>query len=256
MTRQDKQHEKQQHDAVEIVRHDGWAELVLNRPERKNAINGPLGEGLAAGVQQLCEDNRVRLILLRGAGGAFCSGLDLKAFNEEPAPAWRAGFQQTWRAAHRALYNADKPVLGVLEKYAINGGAALALACDLLMVGRGAFLQVGEVQIGMAAPYNLAWLSLRHSENVQAEVALLGERLAGEKLLQLGIAHFCEDDGELLQRGRDLAARLAAYEGHGLVRIKAGIRARRLLDADAWFDRFTAADPVKVAVKPKAMGPA
>ena len=54
----------------------GWAEVILNRPERKNAITGPLGEALAAAVTQLNARDDVQVILLRGAGGAFCSGLD------------------------------------------------------------------------------------------------------------------------------------------------------------------------------------
>ena len=61
--------------------------------------------------------------------------------------------------AHSALFNCTKPIVGALERYAINGGAALAIARDYLVAGEQAFLQVGEVQIGMAAPYNMAWLN-------------------------------------------------------------------------------------------------
>ena len=74
-----------------------------------------------------------------------------------------------------------KPVVGALQRFAINGGAALAIACDLLIVGRESFIQVGEAQIGMAAPYNLAWLSLRHPESTIARVALIGDRIYGEE---------------------------------------------------------------------------
>jgi len=145
-----------------------------------------------------------------------------------------------------------KPVIGVLQRYAINGGAALALACDLLMVGRAAYLQVGEVQIGMAAPYNLAWLSLRHSESVTARISLLGERIMGDDLLDMGVAQICVDDHELLQQGHARAAHLAAFEGHGLLRIKAGLRAGLGMTADQWFDQFTGADPIAHKPKPKA----
>ena len=116
---------------VEVVTREGWAELILNRPERKNAITGPLGVELARQVNVLSADEDVRVILLRGAEGAFCSGLDLKEFNADPPPAWRSDFAKIWRSAHRALYNCSTPIVGALERYAINGGAALALACDL-----------------------------------------------------------------------------------------------------------------------------
>ena len=238
---------------VDVVMHDGWAELILNRPERKNAITGPLGVALADQLNELSESDDVRVILFRGAGGAFCSGLDLKAFNADPAPAWLEDFQNIWRGAHKALFTCNKPVVGALERYAINGGAALALACDLLVVGEGAFLQVGEVQIGMAAPYNLAWLSLRHTEAKMAEVALIGERLDGTKLCEMGLAQQCVSDDQVLDAARGLCERLAGYPEGGLARIKAGLRARLEADADAWFDRFTGVDPVGQRPKPSSM---
>jgi len=231
----------------------GWAEVVLNRPERKNAITGPMGEGLAAAFNRLKEDPAVRVILLRGAQGAFCSGLDLKAFNAEPAPPWLADFQVTWRQAHKALFNVGKPVVGALERYAINGGAALALACDLLVVGEAAFLQVGEAQIGMPAPYNLAWMSLRHSEATMAQVALLGERLYGPHLLAARIAQYCVADDAVVSSATALCEKLAGFPEGGLVRIKTGLRARLTVDADAWFDRFTQADPIGGRTPPRSM---
>ena len=156
--------------AVTMTHADGVAIITLNRPAQKNAITGPLGEELANCLNSASNDPEVKVVLLQGAGGAFCSGLDLKAFNADPAPAWLAEFQTLWRGAHRALFNCQKPIIGSMERYAINGGAALALACDLLVTSPGAFLQVGEAKIGMAAPYNLAWLSLRHSEALMAQL--------------------------------------------------------------------------------------
>ena len=73
-----------------------WGEVMMNRPERKNAITGLFGERLADAFEALQQDPEVQTILLYGAGGAFCSGLDLKAFNAEPEPDWVAGFQTTW----------------------------------------------------------------------------------------------------------------------------------------------------------------
>ncbi len=244
---------KAQRQAVEAIVHEGWAEVVLNRPERKNAITGPLGLALAQHLTELNDRDDVNVILLRGAEGAFCSGLDLKAFNEQPAPAWLDDFQTIWRSAHRSLFNCNKPIVGALERYAINGGAALAIACDLLVVGEDSFLQVGEAQIGMAAPYNLAWLSLRHSEAVMAELALIGDRQSGPRLVEMGLAQQCVNDDQVLATSQALCARLGQFPNSGLTQIKRGMRARLQMDADAWFDRFTKANGATKSAKPTSM---
>jgi len=233
---------------VDVVHHEGWAEVVLARPERKNAITGPLGMALATALRDLDADDAVRVVLLRGSGGAFCSGLDLTAFNEDPAPPWVAEFPRIWRQAHNALYELRKPLIGALERYAINGGAALAIACDLLVAGETAFLQVGEAQLGMAAPYNMAWLALRHPEAVAARLALVGRRYAGPELGTLGIAHEVVADDGVLEKAQALASRLAGYPPGGLMRIKSGLRASAPAEADEWFDRF--APPGQTAVRP------
>ena len=82
-----------------------WGEITLNRPETKNAINGPLGVGLFEAFDEVSADDRVQAVLLKGAEGAFCSGLDLNDFNASPPPSWLPDFQKIWRQAHRAMYN-------------------------------------------------------------------------------------------------------------------------------------------------------
>ena len=225
---------------VERIDHDGWAEIVLNRPERRNAINGPLGERLADAFRAVAADDGVQAVLLRGAEGAFCSGLDLKGFNADPPPEWLPRFNAIWRAAHKAIFECPKPIVAALERYAINGGAALALAADLLIAGETAFLQVGEVKMGMAAPYNTAWLRLRHSENVAAKLTITGRRFPGKELAQLGVAYEAVPDDAVVDAGRDLTVTLAGYPAGALARIKATLRAYNASDADAWFDRATA----------------
>ncbi|HEY5647649.1 MAG TPA: enoyl-CoA hydratase/isomerase family protein [Pseudomonadales bacterium] len=224
---------------AELVHHGSWAELVMNRPERKNAITGTLGRAMAACLDQVQNDQDIQALVLRGAGGAFCSGLDLKEFNAQPAPDWLPEFQSIWRSVHRGLFRCRVPIVGALERYAINGGAALALACDLLIVGEAAFLQVGEVQIGMAAPYNLAWLALRHPEAIGARLALIGDRHDGKALTALGVATQCTADDAVLETAHALASRLGTFPDGAAARIKHGIRSRLDQDADAWFDRFT-----------------
>jgi enoyl-CoA hydratase/carnithine racemase len=222
---------------ITVRAQEHWVELALNRPERRNAIVGPLVDELIEAVDAADRDPAVRVLLLRGEGGAFCSGLDLKEFNANPPPAWLPGFPSTWRRLHERIFSCRTPVVGALERFAINGGAALALACDLLIAGEESFLHVGEVQNGMAAPMNVAWLRLRHAESVAAQVALLGRRLPGPRLVELGIALESVPDEGVLERARELAAQLADYPEGALARVKAAIRNYSDGDAKAWFDR-------------------
>ena len=226
---------------VEIVVHGRWAELILNRPERRNAINGPLGLALADGLRTINSDPQIQVVLLRGADGAFCSGLDLKEFNADPPPEWLVRFGDIWRATHKALFQSKKPLVVALERFAINGGAALALAGDLMFVGRESFLQVGEVRQGMAAPYNMAWLRLRHSAAITARLALTGHRFYGRELVEMGVAYAAPKEGSVVAEAIALVEELVEYPDQALERIKTTLRAYNDENADAWFDRATRA---------------
>ncbi len=233
---------------------DRVANLILNRPERRNALTGPLADQLGDRIDELNADDSVTVIVIRGAGGAFCSGLDLKEFNLDPQPSWVRDFGAKWQRVHRSLFESDHIIIGALERAAVNGGAALAMACDFLVAGENSFVQVGEIQQGMAAPMNMAWLRLRHSEALAARVALLGDRIAGPELVRLGLAHQSVHDTEVATAADELACRLAKHDPAGVRRIKASLRRTGTTDtAEEWFAKALAADPLAGRrMKPKA----
>jgi len=242
-------------DLVLVERpHGRVAHVVLNRPDRRNALTGPLADELADALETLNEDDGVTVIVIRGANNAFCSGLDLKEFAKDPQPDWVPDFGAKWRRVHRALFDSRHMVIGALERAAVNGGAALALACDFLVAGDTAFLQVGEIQQGMAAPMNMAWLRLRYSEAVAGRLALVGDRVQGPELVRLGIAHESVPDADVLNAVDALAQRLAAHDPGGVRRIKKSLRRTVVTDtAEEWFARALAADPLPGAsVRPIA----
>ncbi|MEZ5230633.1 MAG: enoyl-CoA hydratase/isomerase family protein [Acidimicrobiales bacterium] len=146
---------------VEIERHDGWAAIVLNRPERKNALTGPLIDAVADAVDGLSDDQSVAAVVLRGSGGAFCSGIDLTELQAVPQHDWVPHFAASTRRMHIALFRCACPIVVALERYGINAGTSLALSGDLVIAGETSFLQVGEIQQGAAIPMNAAWLRLK-----------------------------------------------------------------------------------------------
>lgn len=214
-----------------VERHGAVGELVLNRPERRNAIVGPMVEDLISGLDELAADDQVRALVLRGSGGVFCAGLDIdEFFGDHPPPPWRDTFSQRWAELHARLYECDKPIVGALETCAIAAGSALALSCDFLVAERNARLHVLEVERGMVAPVNLVWLHLRFGAGTAIDLALGARSLDGCDLHRLGIATELADDGDALVVARALATRLAGFRAEPMARTKSIVRALSAVD--------------------------
>jgi len=221
---------------VLVARHDGWAEVRLNRPERRNSIIAPLSIALKEALLELENDNTVSCVVLRGEGGYFCSGVDLKALQADPPPPWRNQQFSSWRDLHLCMYRYAKPIVGAFEKYGINAGAALALACDILIAGETAFLQIGEIQQGAGMPMNAAWLKLKTTEQVAARLAFLGDRVLGPELVRLGLAAECVPDNNVVDRCQEIAKRIAGFPLGASVTVKQSIIDQRgIADIEAYF---------------------
>ncbi len=227
-------------DMVLIERNGARADIVLNRPDKRNALIVPMMAQLRDAFLQLTSDNGVHAVLVRGAGGAFCSGLDLKAINADPQPVWVSDLQRVWRETNLAMASCPKPMVCALEKYAINGGAPIAFACDFLVAGQSSYILVGEVQRGMAAPNNLAWLQGKYGEAAALRFALLGDPVPAPDLLRLGVAHNVVADGEVVSEARALADKLAGFPTDVAQGIKRKIRSLGRFgptDPAGWFAR-------------------
>lgn len=211
-------------------------EVVLNRPERKNAVTRALAEQLRDALQSAGSDPATGCILLRGAGGSFCSGMDLKAvgadLSNEPLDAWIA--------VHAAIYTCNAPIVVALERFAINAGAALVLATPIVVAGSTSFLQVSEIAMGVGAPMNQAWLHLRHSGAVGDRITLLGDRIPSTELLRLGVVTEVVDDELVLDRARELADRIGSFPSSGRRAIASTWKALRgeLEDPLSWFTQL------------------
>jgi enoyl-CoA hydratase len=112
---------------------DGVMTITLNRPKAKNAANKALAQGVADALDQLESDSRLRVGILTGAGGTFCSGMDLKAYvaGEDPIIEGR-GF------AGLCEHKITKPLIAAVEGYALAGGFEMAISCDLIVAADNA----------------------------------------------------------------------------------------------------------------------
>lgn len=229
---------------------DGLATVELNRPERRNAIIPPMLDELAAAIDRASADEAVHAVLLCGAGGAFCSGLDLDAYNADPPPPWQAKGGDSALAAHGALARCAVPIVVALERYAINGGAAYALAGDLIVSGQTAWLQVGEMIQGLPAPMNLAWLTTKYAEATTARIVYSGERFAGPELHAMGVAHRVVADDDVRVEALELARRIAASPNGTPRQIKAAVRSLYGRDPVGQIAAARVAAPVTKSFRP------
>ena len=235
-----------------VERHGSWAEVIFNRPERRNAINLGFALALREALHTLNAEPEMRAIVLSGAGGAFCSGLDLKEFNVQPPPPWRAEFSAVWDDVHLLLMESPKVLITAVQGGAINGGAALALAGDLSVCGRSAFILVGEAQLGMPVPRNVSWLVLKHGEAVAMRLALMAERVGADDLLRLGLVTEVVDDAQVVPRAQAIAERIGSFPAPGVANTKAAIRnTASRAGALAWYQPALDVWPVKTFVPKK-----
>lgn len=221
----------EQHVLIERV--GARVEIVLNRPERKNAIVQALALQLRVAFDEIGSDPSVGCIVLRGAGGSFCSGMDLKVSGADLS----SERVTAWVGVHQALYRCRVPVVVALERFAINAGAALLFAGDLAVAGESSFAQVSEIAMGVGAPMCQAWLHLRHSVAVGDRVTLLGDRIPAAELHRLGLVTEVVADDQVVARARELADRIAGHPSSGREAVGSIWRRLRsdLVDPDEWF---------------------
>ncbi|MFN2327327.1 MAG: crotonase/enoyl-CoA hydratase family protein [Chromatocurvus sp.] len=185
---------------------NGILTITLNRPAAKNAANRALAEGVSAAIDQLEADDSLRVAILTGAGGTFCSGMDLKAFvtGELPVVEGR-GF------AGMVEYLAKKPIIAAVEGYALAGGFELAISCDLIVAADDAKFGIPEVKRGLAAAAGgLVRLPKQIAPRIAMEMALTGEFISAERAYELGLINRVVAPGTALEQATALAEAIAA----------------------------------------------
>jgi enoyl-CoA hydratase len=182
------------------------AVVTINRPTARNAVNEAVASGMAATLDDLETQTDIQVIVLTGAGGTFCAGMDLKGFLTGENPL--AGGRGFGGIVERPP---GKPVIAAVEGYALAGGFEIALACDLIVASEEAMFGLPEVTRGLvAAAGGLLRLPRRVPYHLAMEIALTGERVAAARLHQAGLISQLVPAGQALDRARQLAARIAA----------------------------------------------
>ena len=185
---------------------DGVGVLTLNRPQAKNAVDKATTDALAAAVDDLESRGDVAVLVLTGAGGVFCAGMDLKAFSRGELPSLPGrGFAGLTEAPP------VKPLIAAVEGWALAGGCELVLTADLVVAARDARFGIPEVKRGLfAAGGGVLRLAKALPYQRAMEMALTGDPLPAEEAHRFGLVNVLTEPGGALAGARDLAARIAA----------------------------------------------
>jgi enoyl-CoA hydratase len=205
----------------------GILEVTINRPEARNAMSKVAAEAIAAAMDRLDAEADLRCAILTGAGGTFCSGMDLKGFLSGEMPvAGNRGFGGLTEWTPR------KPVIAAVDGYALAGGMELALACDLIVANVNAKFGIPEAKRGLvAAGGGVVQLPRLLPRPLAMEMALTGDPITAQRGYELGLVNRVTD-GPAIEAARELARAIAENGPLALIASKGIIRDSWLWAAD------------------------
>ena len=200
---------------------DGVATLTMNRPDRRNAMSGPMMAGFRRVLPELARDPEVGCLVVTGAGRAFCAGGDVKGMAARgggggggPAASMEARIESLrgdMRATSGVIHEMGKPVIASIPGAAAGAGLSLALACDLRIAGESAIFTTAFARVGFSGDYGGSYYLTHLVGTAKArELYFLADRLDAKEAERLGIVNRVVSDAALEEETRALARRLAA----------------------------------------------
>jgi 2-(1,2-epoxy-1,2-dihydrophenyl)acetyl-CoA isomerase len=218
---------------------DGLLTITMNRPDRRNALHPDMTRGLVEAARRAQEDSEVRAVLLKGAGGTFCVGGDVRAMAtagprplEERVAVLRKGMEVS-----RILHQMPKPVVAQLDGAAAGAGLSIALACDLRVASESVKITTAFAKVGFSGDYGGTYFLTQMLGSAKArELYLLSPVLNGRDALALGLVNRVVPDADVDAAAREMAMSLAQGPSVTLGYIKRNINNAEHLSLEACFD--------------------
>lgn len=190
---------------------DAVATLTLDRPEALNALTVPLKTSLLAAFRQVARDRAIRVVVLTGAGRAFCAGQDLRERLEPGAAPLEVELRERYNPIVTAMRDLPQPIVAAVNGVAAGAGASLALASDLRLASESASFALAFGRVGLVPDSGATWLLPRLvGPAVAAELALAGTTLSAADALRVGLVSRVVLPGELAPTAREVALAIAA----------------------------------------------
>ena len=215
------------YSTLSYVRDDRIARITLDRPERLNAITDETPGEIARAVAEANADDGVHVIVLAGAGRAFCAGYDLKMFAEAPGgsgviqermpwdPMRDYAIMSRYTADFMSLWRSLKPVICKIQGYAVAGGSDIALCCDLVVMAEDA--QIGYPPArAWGCPTTAMWVYRIGAERAK-RMLLTGDLVSGAEAARMGLVAEAVPADRLDARVEEMAARMAGVPKNQLM---------------------------------------
>ncbi|MBM4173593.1 MAG: enoyl-CoA hydratase/isomerase family protein [Ignavibacteria bacterium] len=195
---------------LEIEEQGGIATVRLNRPEKRNALGPALLSEIQAAFSSLGARKDISVIILEGAGKAFCAGADLEYLEHMSGFSIQENHQDSLhlKTAFHAVYTCPKPVIAKVHGPAIAGGCGLATVCDFIIAGESAIFGYSEVKIGFIPAIVMVYLLRKIGDTKARRLLLSAENISAIEAEHIGLITQCVPDGELNNAVQTLAETL------------------------------------------------
>ena len=198
---------------VQVKVHESVGTIILNRPEKRNALNRALQAELVQALDDLHRERRVRTVILTGAGSAFCAGMDLDEMREtaklDDAHAQWGKDAETFREVLLTMLRFPKPIIAAVNGPAAAGGAGLVLAADIVLGTDQASLGMPEPRRGLVAGIVAPLLVFRIGAGQAARLLLTSAFVEAEEAFEIGLYHEMVSNEKLWARAVEVAGECA-----------------------------------------------
>jgi methylglutaconyl-CoA hydratase len=197
------------YNTLQLAYDNGIATLTLNRPEKRNAVSYELIADLLRALEEV-KSSPARVLILTGAGKAFCSGMDLDNLKSliGRTPEQSLEDSRTMVSLFRSLYEFPKPTIAAVNGAAIAGGTGLALLCDFTLAVPEAKFGYTEVRIGFVPAIVSTFLLRQVGEKIARDLLLTGRIFDADEALRIGLLKQIVPPEKLIERARELASQL------------------------------------------------
>ncbi len=219
---------------------NGLLTITTNRPDRRNALNPEMTQGLVAAARRAQEDHDVRAVLIKGAGGTFCVGGDVKSMAAGRAPLPFEAKRANPAPRHGSVAHSapdGEAGGGAARRRAAGAGLSIALSCDLRVASKSVKITTAFAKVGFSGDYGGTYFLTKMLGSAKArELYLMSPVLSAQEALALGMVTKVVDDAEVETAARDLAMSLAQGPSITYGYIKTNINNAETMTLEACFD--------------------